>query len=77
MKSATSLNGYGICTMATTKILVVHEHLNRAVNYVANPKKTAMEYEIHYATNPEKTEQLLYCDAINCRSVQTAYSERM
>jgi hypothetical protein len=63
--------------MATTKILVVHEHLNRAVNYVANPKKTAMEYEIHYATNPEKTEQLLYCDAINCRSVQTAYSERM
>lgn len=75
MKSATSLNGYGMCTMATTKILAVHEHLNRAVNYVANPKKTAMEYELQYATNPEKTEQLLYCDAINCRSVKTAYEE--
>ncbi len=61
--------------MAVTKILPVRSRLERAIEYVSNPQKTSLEQEFDYATNGEKTQEMLYCDTINCRSLETAVGE--
>lgn len=60
--------------MACTKIIVIHHTLNKSIDYISNPEKTALNNEIDYVMNNEKTEQGLFISAFNC-SVNTAYRE--
>ena len=76
--------------MAVTWIGVIKgARIDRAIDYVANPEKTAektkddgfhsldIEYSIRYAINPDKDVQRLYRTAINCKSVETVFEEMM
>ena len=76
--------------MAVTWIGVIkEERIDRAIDYVANPDKTAeksvddgfysldMEYSIRYALNPDKDVKRLYRTAINCTNVENVYEEMM
>lgn len=67
--------------MAVTSIWAVSTHIERAIEYVLNPEKTSDKPElspealaarkavgdvINYASNGEKTEQMMYVTGINC-----------
>lgn len=66
--------------MATTKIWPVKNNLGRVVRYAQNPQKTAasdpMEGVLAYATQTNKTEQMLYVSGVNCGPA-TAREEMM
>lgn len=53
--------------MAYTKIIVIHDRLDRCLTYVENPEKTSLAVELDYALNLGKTETTYYQDAIGCR----------
>ena len=61
--------------MAITKIIAVRDRLDKRINYVVNGKKTSLDASVTYVTNPAKTEQFFFVDAINCDSIQTACQE--
>ena len=63
--------------MAVTKIIAIRDRLDKRVNYVTNGEKTSLDAGITYAANPEKTEQFFFTAALNCGSVDTAFSEMM
>lgn len=63
--------------MAIIKVYAVRNKLHRAVDYAANEEKTSLDNIIDYAANPSKTEQRLFESAINCSSVENAYTEMM
>ena len=57
--------------MAYTKILVVHNRLDKSVDYAQNKEKTTLEPDpleaaIDYALNRDKTENTCFETAINC-----------
>ena len=52
--------------MAYTKILVIHNRLDKCVGYTQDPEKTSLEAAIDYALDREKTEQTCFETAINC-----------
>ena len=52
--------------MAYTKILVIHNRLDKCVGYTQNPDKTSLEAAIDYALDRAKTERVCYETAINC-----------
>lgn len=63
--------------MAITKIIAIRDRLDKRVNYVTNGEKTSLDAGITYAANPEKTEQFFFTSALNCGSVDSAFSEMM
>ena len=52
--------------MAYTKILVIHNRLDKCVGYTQDPEKTSLEAAIDYALDREKTEQTCFETAVNC-----------
>lgn len=62
--------------MAYTKILVIHNRLDKCVDYALNEKKTSLSAAIDYALNRDKTEQTCFETAINC-DLSTAYAEML
>lgn len=52
--------------MAYTKILVIHNRLDKCVGYTQDPEKTSLEAAIDYALDRVKTERTCYETAINC-----------
>lgn len=52
--------------MAYTKILVIHNRLDKCVSYTQDAEKTSLEATIDYALNREKTEKVCFETAINC-----------
>ena len=52
--------------MAYTKILVIHNRLDKCVDYAQDEEKTSLEAAIDYALNREKTERTCFETAINC-----------
>lgn len=60
--------------MAITKIIAIHDRLDKRVNYAVNGEKTTLDTGITYAANPEKTEQHFFTSAINCDSCETAFA---
>jgi len=62
--------------MACTKIIAIHHTLNKSLNYITDPSKTALTDAIDYVMNCDKTEQGLYISAMNCGN-ETAYEEMM
>ena len=52
--------------MAYTKILVIHNRLDKCVDYTQDEEKTSLEAAIDYALNREKTERTCFETAINC-----------
>ena len=52
--------------MAYTKILVIHNRLDKCVGYTQDPDKTSLEATIDYAMDRAKTERVCYETAINC-----------
>ena len=52
--------------MAYTKILVIHNRLDKCVGYTQDPEKTSLEAAIDYALDRAKTERTCYETAINC-----------
>lgn len=65
--------------MAYTKILVVHNRLDKSVDYAQNKDKTSLdplEAAIGYALNREKTEATCFESAVNCDR-ETVYADMM
>lgn len=67
--------------MAYTKILVVHNRLDKSVDYAQNKDKTTLELDpleaaIGYALNREKTETACFETALNCDR-ETVYTDMM
>ncbi len=62
--------------MAYTKILVVHNRLDKSVDYALNEEKTSLEYAIDYALNRDKTEKTCFETAINC-DISSPYEDMM
>ena len=67
--------------MAYTKILVVHNRLDKSVDYAQNKDKTTLEPDpleaaIDYALNRAKTETTCFETAINCDR-ETVYADMM
>lgn len=62
--------------MAYTKILVVHNRLDKSVAYAQNEEKTSLETAIDYALNRDKTERTCFETAINCDR-DTVYADMM
>ncbi|WP_352416762.1 relaxase/mobilization nuclease domain-containing protein [Oscillibacter ruminantium] len=62
--------------MAYTKILVIHNRLDKCVDYTQNEEKTSLEAAIDYALNREKTERTCYETAVNC-DWETVYADMM
>ena len=73
--------------MAVTSIWAVTTHYERAIEYVMNPEKTIEKPEltpeaiaarkavgdvINYASNSDKTEQMMYVTGINCNPKDAA-----
>lgn len=52
--------------MAYTKILVIHNRLDKCVDYTQDEEKTSLEAAIDYALNREKTERTCFETAVNC-----------
>ena len=61
--------------MAIVKIIAIRDRLDKRVNYAVNGDKTSLDAGIHYAANAEKTAQAVFTAAINCGSIETAYTE--
>lgn len=62
--------------MAYTKILVIHDRLDKCVDYTQNEEKTSLEAAIGYALNREKTERTCYETAVNCNR-ETVFTDMM
>lgn len=62
--------------MAYTKILVVHNRLDKSVAYAQDAEKTSLEDVIDYAFNRDKTERTYFETAINCDR-ETAYADML
>lgn len=60
--------------MAYTKILVIHDRLDKSLSYAKNSDKTSLETVIDYAMNREKTESVCFETAINCE-LEHAYRD--
>lgn len=60
--------------MATTKIIAIHHTLNKSLDYISDPNKTALSNAMDYVMNSSKTEQGLFVSSFNCGS-DTAYGE--
>ena len=58
--------------MAYTKIIVIHNRLDRCLNYTQDEEKTSLEAVLDYAMNRDKTEQDCFETALNCDR-ETAY----
>ena len=52
--------------MAYTKMLVIHNRLDKCVDYAQDEEKTSLEAAIDYALNREKTERTCFETAVNC-----------
>lgn len=61
--------------MAVTKVFAIKRRMDDRVKYVVDREKTALDSKIVYATNPKKTEQVFFTEALNCDSVDTAFQE--
>lgn len=61
--------------MAVTKVFAIKRRMDDRVKYAVDREKTALNSKIVYATNPEKTEQVFFTEALNCDSVDTAFQE--
>ncbi|HWR18852.1 MAG TPA: relaxase/mobilization nuclease domain-containing protein [Clostridia bacterium] len=58
------------------KVHSIKERLDKRINYAITADKTkTLVDKIEYATDVNKTEQAMFSSAINCDSVDTAYSE--
>lgn len=64
--------------MAYTKILVIHNRLDKCVHYALNEEKTSLSLSdaIDYAMNRDKTETTCFETAINCNK-ESAYEDMM
>lgn len=62
--------------MAYTKILVIHDRLDKSVKYAQNEEKTSLETALDYALNRAKTEQTCFETALNCDRA-TVYADMM
>lgn len=62
--------------MAYTKILVIHDRLDKSLSYAQNSDKTSLETAIDYVMNREKTESVCFETAINCE-LEHAYRDMM
>lgn len=62
--------------MAYTKILVIHNRLDKCVGYTQDPEKTSLEAAIDYALDREKTEQTCFETAVNCDR-ESVYADMM
>lgn len=62
--------------MAYTKILVIHNRLDKCVDYALDEEKTSLSAAIDYALNRDKTEQTCYETAVNCGR-DTAYVDML
>ena len=62
--------------MAYTKIIVIHNRLDRCLNYTQDEEKTSLETVLDYAMNRDKTEQGCFETALNCDR-ETAYADMM
>ena len=62
--------------MAYTKIIVIHNRLDRCLNYTQDEEKTSLEAVLDYAMNRDKTEQDCFETALNCDR-ETAYADMM
>ena len=62
--------------MAYTKIIVIHNRLDRCLNYTQDEEKTSLETVLDYAMNRDKTEQDCFETALNCDR-ETAYADMM
>ena len=62
--------------MAYTKILVIHNRLDKSLSYIQNTEKTTLEAAIDYALNRDKTESACFETAINCDR-DTVFSDMM
>ncbi|HWS43333.1 MAG TPA: relaxase/mobilization nuclease domain-containing protein [Pseudoflavonifractor sp.] len=60
--------------MAYTKILVIHNRLDKCVDYALDEEKTSLSTAIDYALNRDKTEQTCYESSINCE-LGSAYAD--
>ena len=60
--------------MATTKIIAIHHTLNKSLDYVSDPSKTALNNAMDYVMNSDKTEQGLFISSFNC-SIDSAYEQ--
>ena len=62
--------------MAYTKILVVHNRLDKSVAYAQDEEKTSLEDTINYALNRDKTERTCFETALNCDR-EAAYADML
>lgn len=62
--------------MAYTKIIVIHNRLDRCLSYTQDEEKTSLETVLDYAMNRDKTEQDCFETALNCGR-ETAYADMM
>ena len=62
--------------MAYTKIIVIHNRLDRCLDYTQDEEKTSLETVLDYAMNRDKTEQDCFESALNCGR-ETAYADMM
>ena len=62
--------------MAYTKILVVHNRLDKSVAYAQDGEKTSLEAAIDYALNRDKTERTCFETAINC-GIERVYADML
>ena len=62
--------------MAYTKIIVIHNRLDRCLNYTQDEEKASLETVLDYAMNRDKTEQDCFETALNC-DWETAYADMM
>lgn len=62
--------------MAYTKIIVIHNRLDRCLSYTQDEEKTSLETVLDYAMNWDKTEQDCFETALNCGR-ETAYADMM
>lgn len=70
--------GQGQFLMAYTKILVIHNRLDKCLDYAQDKEKTALSLAeaIDYALNRDKTEQACFETGINC-DVEAAWRDML
>ncbi len=62
--------------MAYTKILVIHNRLDKCLSYTTNEEKTSLAATIDYALNRDKTETTCFETAVSCE-LEAAYRDMM
>lgn len=60
--------------MACTKIVAIHHTLNKSLDYIEDPNKTALNNAMNYVMNSNKTEQGYFISSFNCGD-KTAYTQ--